>query len=169
MLRLLLALGLAGLVAAPVAAQTLGDLRGAGSNTAHYVFADPNDITLEVKVWGAVAHPGFYEVRQGLTLSTILSLAGGPQSTAQTTQTDRTFTIRLLRPRPDGGFDTVTETVMDNAVEVLREDPVLLQGDIVVAEETVRQRFGWRDGLALVSSLGTLTTIVLQIVQLSRN
>lgn len=165
--RRFLVLGLLCFLAGPVAAQTLGDLTG-GSSAAYYRHASDSDIIIEVKVWGAVTHPGLYEVRQGVTLSTLLTLAGGPAASVQSEDADRAFVVRLLRPRPGGGYDVLTETRMENAVVMLGEDPTLLQGDVVVAEESIRQRRSWRDALAVLASVGTLTTIVLQVIQLTR-
>ena len=162
------ALGLLCALAHPAAGQGLGDLTGSAP-AAFYRHADAADIVVEVKVWGAVRHPGLYEVRQGIALSTLLTLAGGPDAATQTNATDRTFIVRLLRPQPEGGYAMLAETRMENAVAMLDEDPTLLQGDIVLAEEIVRQRTSWRDVLAVVASVGTLATIVLQVIQLTRS
>ncbi|MFQ5568334.1 MAG: SLBB domain-containing protein [Rhodothermales bacterium] len=143
-------------------AQSLDDLRR--SSGAYYRFASESDITIEVKVWGAVRNTGLYEVRQGLKLSTLLSLAGGPQSTARDARTKSTFTVRLLRLQPEGHHAVIAETVMENEILLLDQDPTLLSGDVLVAEEQLRQRFGWRDGVTLVTALGTLTLIVERLI-----
>lgn len=156
-----------GLCTEVVQAQSLSDLQRA-SGVAYYRFADPSDITIEVKVWGVVSNPGLYEVRQGINLSTLLSLAGGPQAGARTTSTDHRFVIRVMRPAANGSdFTTVAETTMDNAVGVLNEDPVLLQGDLVVAEEEIRQRFNWRDGISILTAVGTVALIIERVARIS--
>ncbi len=161
---LFLVLLMIGVAGGTVQAQTLDDLR---SNTAaYYKFADPTDITIDLKVWGAVGNPGLYEVRQGMRLSTLLSLTGGPQSVASDTQTRRTLTIRLWRPQPNGGpYQAIFETQMEDEIVVLNDDPVLLSGDVIVADEVVKQRFSWRDGLAILTSVGTFILIIERLVE----
>ncbi len=156
---LFLVLLMIGVAGGTVQAQTLGDLR---SNTAaYYKFADPTDITIDLKVWGAVGNPGLYEVRQGMRLSTLLSLTGGPQGAASDTRTRRTLTIRLWRPQPNGGpYQAIFETQMEDEIVVLNDDPVLLSGDVIVADEMVRQLFNWRDALSIATSIGTLVLII---------
>ena len=161
---LFLVLLMIGLAGGTVQAQTLDDLRG--NTAAYYRFADPTDITIDLKVWGAVGNPGLYEVRQGMRLSTLLSLTGGPQGVASDTRTRRILTIRLWRPQPNGGpHQAIFEIQMENEILVLNDDPVLLSGDVIVADAMVKQRFNWRDGLAVLTSVGTLILIIERLVQ----
>ena len=117
---LLICLVIAGFVSGAVHAQTIDALRGG----AYYRFADPSDVTMEIKVWGAVSSPGFYEVREGLNLSTVLSLAGGPQTGLRTDNTASTFTVRLFRLQAGDHYQLFTETLMENQLGVLNSDPV---------------------------------------------
>ncbi len=152
----LLMIGVAG---GTVQAQTLDDLRS--NPAAYYRFADPTDITIDLKVWGAVSNPGLYEVRQGMRLSTLLSLAGGPQGVERTTRTRRPLTIRLWRPQPNGGpYQAIFETQMQDEIVVPNDDPVLLSGDVIVADEVVKQLFNWRDGLAILTSVASLVLVI---------
>ncbi len=162
---LFLVLLMIGVAGGTVQAQTLDDLRG--NTGAYYKFADPTDITIDLKVWGAVGNPGLYEVRQGMRLSTLLSLTGGPQGVASDTRTRRILTIRLWRrPQPNGGpYQAIFEIQMENEILVLNDDPVLLSGDVIVADAMVKQRFNWRDGLAVLTSVGTLILIIERLVQ----
>ena len=147
-----------------VQAQTLDDLRN--NSGSYYRFADPTDITIDLKVWGAVGNPGLYEVRQGMRLSTLLSLTGGPQGAASDTRTRRILTIRLWRPQPNGGpYQAIFEIQMQDEILVLNDDPVLLSGDVIVADEMVKQLFNWRDGLAILTSVGTFILIIERLVQ----
>ncbi len=156
---LFLVLLMIGVAGGTVQAQTLDDLRS--NSAAYYRFADPTDITIDLKVWGAVSNPGLYEVRQGMRLSTLLSLAGGPQGAERTTRTRRILTIRLWRPQPNGGpYQAIFETQMQDEIVVLNDDPVLLSGDVIVADEVVEQRFGWRDGLTILTSVASLVLII---------
>ena len=157
---------MAGVAVEGISAQTLDDLRARAG--AYYRFADATDITIEVKVWGVVSNPGLYEVRQGLNLSTLLTLAGGPQASGRDPRTRSTLTIRLWRLQPNGGpYQAIFETQMQGEIVVLNDDPVLLSGDVIVADEVVEQRFGWRDGLTILTAVGTVVLIIDRIVRLS--
>ena len=150
---------MAGVAVEGISAQTLDDLR---ANTgAYYRFADATDITIEVKVWGAVSNPGLYEVRQGLNLSTLLTLAGGPQAPGRDPRTRSTLTIRLWRLQPNGGpYQAIFETQMQDEIVVLNDDPVLLSGDVIVADEVIEQRFRWRDFLSVVTAIASIVLVV---------
>ena len=148
-----------GLAGETVQAQTLGDLISSNAG-AYYKFADPTDITIEVKVWGSVQYPGLYEVPQGTRLSTLLTLAGGPLGGSDS-RTRRTYTIRHLRPQPNSGvYQAISESLMENEIVMLNDDSVLLPGDVIVAEEKVKQLFNWRDALSIATSLGTLVLVI---------
>ena len=145
-----------------VQAQTLDDLR---SNTgAYYKFADPTDIILEVKVWGSLRNPGFYEVPQGTRLSTLVTLAGGPQA-VRDPRIRRTYTIRLWRLQPgDGTPQAIFETQMEDEIVMLSDDPVLLSGDTIIADEIVKQRFSWRDMLSVVTAIASVVLVVDNVI-----
>ena len=156
---LLIGFIMAGLAPGLVDAQTIDDLRG-GS---YYRFADVSDVTMEIKVWGAVANPGFYEVREGLNLSTVLSLAGGPQAPPASRSTASAYSVRLFRLQTGDRYQLFTETLMENQLGMLNSDPVLMQGDMVITEAKTRQRFGWREGLSILTATATLVLVVDQI------
>lgn len=145
-------------------AQSLDMLQG--GTGAFFTFAEPSDITIEVKVWGAVNSPGLYEIRQGLHLSTLFSLAGGPQNSVQDDRTNRTFTLRLYRSQGSSDPVLFLEKQVENDILLLNEDPVLMHGDLLVLEERVKQKFGWRDGLSVVTGIGTLILVAERVISL---
>ena len=145
-----------------VSAQSLDALRGSAG--AFFSHAESSDITVTVKLWGPVQYPGLHEVRQGTPLSILLTLAGGPIAVGQREpQSTLTLTVRLLRPQPDGTDAVVFEHQMENRIEPLPEDPVLLNGDLVVIEEEYRRGFGWRDALSIVTAVSALVLVVERI------
>lgn len=146
-------------------AQSLESLMRGGSG-AYYTFADPTDITIQVKVWGAVGSPGLYEVRQGMHLSTLLTLAGGPTTGIQDPRSRRTMTLRLWRPQQGAPHQLLFETQMEDEIFVLDEDPALLNGDMLILEEQVKQRFSWRDGLSILTAVGTVVLLAERIINL---
>ena len=157
---LLMGFVIVGLVGGVAHAQSIEALRGG----AYYRFADDVDVTMQIKVWGAVTNPGFYEVREGLNLSTVLSLAGGPQPSLEAGSTTSTYSVRLYRLQAGGQLQLFTETVMENQIGVLNSDPVLVQGDMVITEAKTRRRFGWRDGLTVLTAVATSVLVVDQVL-----
>ena len=115
---------------------------------------------MEIKVWGAVKNPGLYDVREGLNLSTVLSLAGGPLAAVQTRNTASTFTVRLYRLQTGDRLQLFTETLMEDQIGLLNSDPVLMQGDMVIAQERTRRLFGWRDGLSILTAVATVVLVI---------
>ncbi len=140
-----------------VRAQSTSEFRS--DNASYYRFADPSDITIQVKVWGAVSNPGLYEVREDISLSTLLSLAGGPTATPRETSRSSTFQIQLYRLRGEQ-YQLFSETLMEDELSALVQDPILLNGDMLIAEERTRQRFGWRDGASLVTVLASVVLVI---------
>ena len=143
-----------------VYAQALPTLRG--DIASYYRFADPSDITIEVKVWGAVLNPGLYEVRENISLSTLLSLAGGPRATTLEGGRASTFKVQLYRLRAEGQsqYQLFSETVMDNELVALAQDPILMNGDMLITEERTRRRFGWRDGISILTALASVILVI---------
>ena len=52
---------------------------------------------------------------------------------------------------------------MENQLGVLNSDPVLMQGDIVITEAQTRQRFGWREGVSLLTAVATVVLVLDQV------
>lgn len=162
MVRFLLTSVLVLLCTYPLQAQSLEDLKGEAG--AFYTFADPSDITIEVKVWGAVSNPGLYEIRQGVHLSTLFSLAGGPRNSVQNASTSRSFSLRLYRSQGEGEPILLLEQYVEDGILLLNEDPTLMHGDLLVLEERVKQKFNWRDGVSILSVVGTLVLVAERII-----
>ena len=158
MTRHLLVCCVAACVVGAVQAQTFPTLQG--DNASYYRFADPSDITIEVKVWGAVTNPGLYEVREAISLSTLLSLAGGPFTTARENRRASTFRVQLYRLRSEGQYQLFSETLMQDELSALVQDPILMNGDMLIAEEKTRLRFGWRDGATLLTALASIILVI---------
>lgn len=70
---------LAMLAFAQSAAQAQINQRGRSRyrSAAYYSYAEPDEVTIEVPVWGSVRNPGLYEIPTGTRLSELFSLAGG--------------------------------------------------------------------------------------------
>jgi hypothetical protein len=129
------------------------------SPAAYYHYAERADVTILVNVWGTVRHPGLYEVPDGIQLSTLFSVAGGPQVGPRMQQDRRTVVARLSR-NENGQRRVIYESVMVNDVFASSEDPVLLDGDVLTVETVVRQGFSVRDVFPVISAIGTMVLIL---------
>lgn len=157
-------------------AQDINDLVGIDAGGAYTRFAQPGDITIQVSVWGNT-HAGIWEVTQGLHLSTLFTLAGGPQSNQGSSNLNqigpgsgrivRTVTLRLLRKQQDD-YVVVFEDVMKDRLSPLKEDPVLQDGDLVLVESQVRRTLGWRDALTIIGSIGSTVFLIDRLVSFAR-
>lgn len=170
---LLLSLGLC----VQIASAQAFDLFQEATGGAYIRFAEPGDITIQVSVWGGV-NTGLYEVTQGMHLSTLLTIAGGPPigdisgggyGNQRFGYGDfiRKMTIRLMRPEGTE-WVKVVEARMEGEATPLPEDPVLREGDLVIVETESRRTFGWRDGLEIVGSIGATVFLVDRLIELAR-
>ncbi len=149
------------LLLAPAAHAQVSGLEGSRfSQAAYYHYAEPDDITILVNVWGSVRNPGLYEVPRGTSLSKLFSLAGGPAMGTHREGQERKLTVRLSRKR-DGGRHIIFEETMENEVIVFEENPVLRDGDVLTAETYVENAFTWRTALSLVGTAASLATTVI--------
>jgi len=163
-----------GLTAGAAHAQSLADLQGQRGG-AYIRFAEPGDITIQVTLWGS-ARAGIYEVTQGMHLSTLLSIAGGPPVGAvgqggrmqQFGQGDiiSDVTIRLMREQ-GAQWTTLLEVQMEKEVTPLPEDPVLQDGDLIIVDTDSRRTFGWRDGLQIIGSVGATVFLIDRLIDLA--
>lgn len=163
---LTVSLFVAALALAP-AAFAQGQLVTATPGVAIHRYAEPGQPTMDIRVWGAVRTPGVYQVELDTDLLEMLSLAGGPVFTTEAPNVERTITVQLARGS-DADRRIIFERPLQDLLRAPGEIPALQHGDVIHLEVDVRRRFDWRDGATIVSSLGTLTVIVLNILQLVR-
>ena len=123
--------------------------------------AGPGSVAVAVDVWGAVGRPGRHTVEPGATLVDVLTAAGGPAPAAEGGDVARTLLVTLARPAA-GGARTV---VYDGPVAALASAaaPAVEPGDLVSVRVVERRRFGFRDGLAVVSAAAGVAVLVLRI------
>ena len=117
--------------------------------TSYYRFARPGQNTIRVIVLGG-ANSGVYEIGTNVDLAELLALSGGPGGSGRS----RT-TVRLYRAR-DGSREQVFEAEMEDFV-ARTEYPALQAGDTVRIETIERERFGWRDGISILTAAASLT------------
>jgi hypothetical protein len=136
------------------------------NRAAVYRYAEPGEPTMQVRVWGAVRAPGLYLVPRQTDIIGLLALAGGPTQFADTPNIERTVTIQLAREGPEGR-DVLFDLPMPQLMRTTGSLPELRDGDVLSVDVESRQRFGWRDGLQIFTSVGTVAVVVLNIIRLS--
>ena len=138
--------------------------RSAYSAAAYYRYATPEDLTIRVNVWGGVRFPGYYEVPRGTTLSTLLSLSGGPLYDDRRIGDQHLLLLKLTR-----GSETVLAQQTVNNALVVETDVPLQEGDVLTVEGLVRPRSTWRDYAPIVSAGASLmSALVVVFVNLTR-
>ncbi|NND72023.1 MAG: hypothetical protein HKN43_10630 [Rhodothermales bacterium] len=137
----------------PAEAQLTDLTRSRFSPAAYYNYAETGDVTIMVNVWGTVRNPGLYEIPRGTKLSTLFSLAGGPDIRERPKRNKRTIVASLTRGETG---QLVVETVMNDNVTVLAGDPELQPGDVLTVESTIRQSFSWRDVFPIVAAVASV-------------
>lgn len=151
-----------------VAQAQIDEIDQAGSGqAAYYNYASPTDVTIVVNVWGRVQHPGVYEVPRDMSLSRLFSLAGGPVIGARRTGRDQLLTVRLSRQQPETATrEIVFETTMEDEVLTFEEDPILQDGDVLLAQTYDRELFTWRDVLSVLSGVGTTLLLIERVFRI---
>ena len=133
--------------------------------TSYHIFAAPGEATIEMLVLGDTGS-GVYVVGETTTLLELLALAGGIASSSQNQSVRTERTVRLLRDQ-SGERVTVYEADSDLLLSESRTHPTLMDGDILTVETEVHNRFSLRDTLSIISSLGTVTLLILRLVDAS--
>lgn len=135
--------------------------------TSYHVFAQPGEATIEVLVLGGTS-AGVYVIGAGTNLSKFLALIGGGGMARTTSDTTVETTVRLLREE-DGQRVVVYEAEVEDLVRDPSTYPQLRDGDVFSIETEVSRRFGLRETLSIVSSIGTLTLLVIRFIDFASN
>jgi hypothetical protein len=142
----------------PAEAQRLGRAEQTVSTAGtYYRHALPGEITIQVSVVGSVRQPGLYEIGESVDLNRLVALAGGPNIDPRDRTRERDITIRILRS--SSGVQPAFWATLDQTA-TLAEAPALNEGDTVLIEITERQRFTWRDGVAVIGGLGAVAFLI---------
>jgi hypothetical protein len=142
-----------------VHAQEVGRLDNiTASGVPYYVYTGVGQPTIQVYLVGG-GSSGIYEVQSDLRLDKLLSLASlDPTSSPRARQE---ITVRLYRTDEESGARRLLlESDIRDLLEMNpREYPALQDGDFVNVEIKTRQRFDWRDGLRIVTSISSLIVL----------
>ncbi|NNF04730.1 MAG: hypothetical protein HKN17_09710 [Rhodothermales bacterium] len=139
------------------------------NGTAYYTFARPGEATIRVLVAGTGG--GIYEVGQNIRMDEFLALLGGaPSFATQTPGTKTNVDIQLYRT--EGGRRTLLyEEELEQMILEPAAYPSLENMDLFVIETRTRNRFGWRDGLSVVTGVSSVFLLLdrLGVVNVRRN
>lgn len=148
-------------MAATAVAQRNSDLSSATPNAqagSYFYVARPNEMTMQINIWGFVQNPGRYEVNTSTDLIQLLSYAGGPTNDADIED------VRITRiVRRDGILSTKEMRVNLRKMDRLEETKIMLQpGDTIYMDHT-----SWltvRDIVSVVTTAAIVTAAVAQIL-----
>lgn len=130
-----------------------------------YRYARPGESTVRVNVWGDVRQSGLYEIPVGTDLLDLLSMAGGPDLPEERRRERRSVVLQLSRST-EGRYELFFEAPLDDVAAQQRLLPEIKNGDILTVRTIVKDRFGWRDVLAVTSAAGTIAVVVLNALRL---
>jgi hypothetical protein len=139
-----------------------GDVESVG--TAYRVFTRPGEATVQILVMGLGG--GIYEVGESTRLDELLALIGGAQGVEigqQSSAFTRETTVRLYRLNA-GERTLIYEAPIEQMLLEPGQHPALRDGDFFAIEIVNRDRLNWRDGLRLLSSVGTLVLVIDRLV-----
>jgi hypothetical protein len=129
------------------------------SGVPYKVFAETGEATIRVYVVGGGAN-GIYEIGADMRLDELLALT--PASTgSQSGDTRQRVTVRLYRTDDAGQRSLVLERRLEEILQANPDTyPTLQEQDLIGIEVRSRQRFGWRDGLRILTSLSSLILLI---------
>ena len=151
----------------PAAAQSPRPTDVIAQGTSYHIYAAPGEATIELLFLGNTGS-GVYVVGETTTLTELLALAGGTGTGDRNEAVRVESTVRMLREQ-GGERVVVYEAEADATLREPRAHPALMDGDMVVVETEVHNRFSLRDTLSIVSSLASVTLLVLRLVDASSN
>ncbi len=136
--------------------------------TAYYTFVRSGEVRIEVLALGSVRSPGIYAIGLGMTLDQFLALTGGGSVTQRSSAETIRVVVRLYRQEAGQRrlvYEEPLERVLSSEIE---QYPVLREGDALMVETIVKQRFFTLErGLRLFSAAGTLLLLALRIMDAS--
>ena len=144
--------------------EELGKTLGEVSKPGLYDFSDPGAVNIKVAVWGYVSRPGKYIVPDYISVSDLLSYAGGPNQDANTDD------LRIYRVLASGKEEMVKFSYNDimwgNGIEVRnRVLPKLNASDILIVSGAPRLFFeDWfRLGLEVFSVIISIASLFILV------
>ncbi len=131
---------------------------------AFYYLVEPGSATIQISVFGKVQNPGVYVLEDGINLSLLLGLSGGPTSSNQP-DIKQTTTVRMYRN--SGSMRSLAyEASFDEVMDRAADSPTLSEGDIVIIDVEQKRKMNWRDIFTVV---GPLLSTLLLIERLTSN
>jgi polysaccharide export outer membrane protein len=129
-----------------------------------YDYSDPLGINIKVGIWGFVRFPGRYIVPENITVTDLLSYAGGPTDDAHLED------LRIYRTDDDANQEmikfTFNDLMWEDRLSGIRSDvPDLRASDILVVPGSPRLYFkDWFSiALSIFSALISLAILIINI------
>lgn len=136
-----------------VAGQIASSLDDTQSNSAFYYHVEPGAPRMEVRVMGSVDKPGIYQIAIDTDLGKLLALAGGTKS-AVGSEGRSEITLRLYRPAAMRR-QLIYSAKLEGHLTENEAYPTLEENDMLMVESRIRRKFGWREGLTVITTLAT--------------
>lgn len=122
-------------------------------------FSGSAKLTISVKVWGEVVHPGIYDIPIGYDMLGALSVAGGPMNSAKLTN------VKVLRAQRLSKDDPIVVFVdLERYIETADESliPEIREGDTIMVPPKFGKNF-YQNFAALLAIAQSITIIAYYI------
>jgi hypothetical protein len=146
-----------------LSAQGFGRIQETQTNTASFFHAVPGEATVKVSVLGTVRVPGIYVVGAGTRLDELFAMSGGPTE-RETPDISSDVAISLFREEGETR-QLIYHELLQSMLNEPGMYPALAEGDVLMVQTNMRRKFGWRDGLSVMTAVGTLALIVERLIQ----
>lgn len=138
----------------------LGDIQYSG--TSYHIFARPGEATVQVIVMGAGG--GIYEIGENTRLDELFALVGGGGQVDLSERPSALTSVRLYRNQ-SAQRSLVYDASIEEMLTYPGAYPTLRDGDVFVIESKPIQRFGWRDGLSILTGVSALLLVSERILR----
>ncbi len=131
----------------------VGDFTAAG--TSYHVFARPGEATVQVMVLSSGGAGGIYEVGVGTDLGELLALTGGAPLGSENNEVEQEVDLELYRGEGQSR-SVIYEASLEEVIQNPGAYPSLRDGDVLLVRVTQRNKFTWRDVIAIVTTVASL-------------
>lgn len=127
------------------------------SSKANYYYAESNELTILVNIWGFVQQSGRYEVSSSTNLVELLSLAGGPKESANLKK------IKITRQiKTESGIEKKEFIInLENLTTLNKDQLRLYPGDTIFVDHT-----SWYTIKYVIDTVSTLAVICASVAVL---
>ncbi len=125
---------------------------------AYHKFVLPGESSIQVLVLADGGATGIYELGRQVDIGELFALSRATLG-AITPREKREVTLKLYRGA-GGNREVIYRATMEEFLSYPGQYPQLQDRDVMVVETVVKQRFGWRDALSIITGVAAVSLAV---------